>query len=216
MAALTLVTLVLRGCSALRGGASVNLRRGTSGAAYPTPEIDTSMRHPTQDPVQVIKPEPWQEKPEVGDDLGFDAGVGHAHGVPAGLLQHRQAAVDGPLGGRVGGAEEEAEDLLGGVVAQPHHRQQQPVGVGQGVGAAGAVGAAAAGAVAAAALGVVQGRQHVGGQVVEEVDGQAGEVAEDRRVSPQVLQPRQHRRLERKDKGVALFLGKGPIATKVY
>jgi hypothetical protein len=74
MAALTLVTLVLRGCSALCG-ASVNLRRGTSGAAYPTPEIDISMRHPTQDPVQVLNPEPWQEKPEVGNDLGFDAGV---------------------------------------------------------------------------------------------------------------------------------------------
>ena len=74
MAALTLVTLVLRGCPALCG-ASVNLRRGTSGAAYPTPEIDISMRHPTQDPVQGPSPEPWQEKPEVGHDLGFDAGV---------------------------------------------------------------------------------------------------------------------------------------------
>ena len=75
MAALTLVTLVLRGCPALCGGASVNLRRGTSGAAYPTPEIDISMRHPTQDPVQVLSPEPWQEKPEVGNDLGCRAEV---------------------------------------------------------------------------------------------------------------------------------------------
>src|SRR5207245_2283524 len=73
-----LVSLVLRGCPVLCGGASVNLRRGASGAAYRTPEIDISMPRPTQDPVQAHKPEPRREKPEVGDDLGFDAGVAGA------------------------------------------------------------------------------------------------------------------------------------------
>ena len=75
MALFTPESLVLRGFAVLCGGQAVNLRRGISGAAYRTSEVDISMRHPTQDPVQVHKPAPWQEKPEVGNDLGFDAGV---------------------------------------------------------------------------------------------------------------------------------------------
>jgi hypothetical protein len=74
MALYTLESLVLRGFSVLSGGESVNLRLGANATGYATTAIDTSMRRPTQDPVQVTEPAPWQE-PKVGDDLGFDAGV---------------------------------------------------------------------------------------------------------------------------------------------
>jgi len=57
MAVIKLENLVLRGSTVLLGGTAGNPRLGTSGAANPrTPEIRSSMRHPSLDWEQEFQP----------------------------------------------------------------------------------------------------------------------------------------------------------------
>jgi hypothetical protein len=67
MVAFTLESLVLRGISVLRDGQAVELRRGTSYAAVPTPEIVNSMRHPSPGCLAFNRPLTWQD-PTLGDE----------------------------------------------------------------------------------------------------------------------------------------------------
>jgi hypothetical protein len=102
-------------------------------------------------------------------------------------------------------------------VPQPDDGEQELVGEGQGERVAGADGAAASGAGQAGGLGGAPGRQQVGGEFVEECDGQAGEVAEDGRVLPEVHQPRDHGRSTAVAEGTDSRLSYSPpIAKELY
>src|SRR6516162_2170592 len=115
------------------------------------------------------------------------AGVRQTHAVLAGRFQQRQAAVDGPLGGGIGDAEEVAEDFLGGVVAEPEDGEQELVLNGEVEVIAAAEGALTVGSLQALASTVSEIAAEGGEQLVEEGEGDAGEVAEDGREGAQAL-----------------------------
>src|SRR5262245_17595903 len=109
------------------------------------------------------------------------------HGVLTGLLQDRQAAADGAQGGGVGDAEQVAQALLGRVVPQPDHRQQELVGHRQIEAVAAADGPPPSGPVQAPAAVGGDGGEQVGQELVEGRDRQAGHGPEDGRVLAEVF-----------------------------
>jgi len=87
MAALKLVSLVLRGVAVRCDRVNVELRHGTSyKAGIETPEIPFSMRHPSQGNMQEPFGNPAHRYDRITDVAGADAGAGRSLGL-AGVLR---------------------------------------------------------------------------------------------------------------------------------
>jgi hypothetical protein len=86
MAALNLVSLVLRGVAVRCDSVNVELRHGTSYKASPeTPEIPFSIRHPSQGYLQEPFGNPADRRNLIIDENGVDSGAGRSLGL-AGVL----------------------------------------------------------------------------------------------------------------------------------
>ena len=87
MAALNLVSLVLRGVVVLRDSVNVELRSGSSyKASRQTPEIPFSMRHPSQGRTQEPFGNPAHRHDHITDVADADLGAGRSLGL-AGVLR---------------------------------------------------------------------------------------------------------------------------------
>ena len=87
MAALNLVSLVLRGVAVRCDSVNVELRHGASYKASPeTPEIPFSMRHPSQGCTQEPFGNPANRLDHINDVDGADLGAGRSLGL-AGVLR---------------------------------------------------------------------------------------------------------------------------------
>jgi hypothetical protein len=120
------------------------------------------------------------------------AGVGHPHGVLPGRGEDRDGPPGEAAGGRLGDAEQEAEDGVRRVHPEPDDGEEDAVRGLEAGGASAADGAVPVGPVVAGEVGVVEGREDVGEEGVEHVRGEAGEGPEDGRVLPKAVEACDH------------------------
>jgi hypothetical protein len=118
--------------------------------------------------------------------------VGHTKGVQATRFEQRKDASNDARDGTVADTKEVGENLISRIEAQPDGGEQQLVSASEVVVATAAWGAAAVGTEQASAVGLSDAREHIGEQLVELFEVQAGHLEKDGRIAVQVIVATDH------------------------